>query len=249
MVVDDAYIVYRIYREQRIRLRDVATLRVRGRPVSEVRGIHGVSLVASHGETIGVVGSNGSGKSTLMIAMAGGLPITSGAIYGISQPILLGVNAALKPELSGRRNITIGLLALGLSRKRVDELYDSIVDFSGLGESVERPMRTYSSGMRARLHFAISTAVNPEILLLDEALAVGDADFKERSRERIEKLRQEAATVFVVSHNMNEIRSMCTRALWLRDGELAADGNPEEITAAYEQWVRERGIASPKSGD
>lgn len=238
VVIDETYVTYRVYQENRVRVRDVVTLKVRGRPVSEVEAIRGVSLVASRGETIGVVGANGSGKSSLMSAIAGGLPVTRGAIYAKSQPILLGVNAALKPELSGRRNIVIGLLALGLSRKSVQELYDSIVEFSGLGGSIERPLRTYSSGMRARLHFAISTAVGPEILLVDEALAVGDAEFKDQSRMRIEALRQNASTVFLVSHNLKEVTTSCTRALWLREGRIAADGDPGEVVKEYESSVR-----------
>lgn len=141
--------------------------------------------------------------------------------------------AQLKSTLSGRRNIRIGCLALGIPGKQIDELEPKIIEFAGLEDFIDLPMRTYSSGMRARLHFSIATAVAPEILLIDEALAVGDKEFKRRSAARIREIRDKAGTVFLVSHNLSEIRGTCDRVIWLQDGQIVMDGPTEEVLAAY----------------
>lgn len=241
--VDDAHVTYRVYEDHRQGLRHVVANRMRPRPNVKVHAVKGVSFTAGRGEIIGVVGSNGSGKSTLMRAIAGALPVTDGAIYASSQPMLLGVGSALKPNLSGWRNIVIGGLALGLRGHEIDDLMDGIIEFSGLRESIDRPLRTYSSGMRARLQFAISTSVAPEILLVDEALAVGDEDFKQRSHQRIRELQRAAGTVFLVSHSLSEIRRTCTRTLWLEKGVLMADDEPPAVIKAYKSHMTEREAA------
>jgi teichoic acid transport system ATP-binding protein len=233
VLVDDAHVTYRVYEDRRAGVRELWARGLRPRPYREIGAIRGVSFVAHAGEGIGVIGPNGSGKSTLMSALTGLLPVTRGAIYARSQPALLGVGAALKPALSGRRNIEIGCLALGMTRKDVERLFDAIVDFSGLHRSIDLPLRTYSKGMRARLHFAIATVVTPKILLIDEALAVGDQDFRQRSMAKISSIREEAGTVFLVSHNLQEIGRTCSRVLWLQDGQIVQDGKPASVIAAY----------------
>jgi len=205
-----------------------------GRRVREIRAVKDVSFVAHHGESIGVIGRNGSGKSTLLRTVAGLVPPTAGEVWADGTPSLLGVNAVLVRQLSGARNVYIGAQALGLSRARVDEVYDEIVEFSGIGDAIHLPMSTYSSGMAARLRFAISTAAVPPVLVVDEALATGDRHFRARSQERIERLRDQAGTVFLVSHSAATIRSMCDRALWLEQGALVMDGPVDEVVAAYE---------------
>ena len=154
-------------------------------PITEVPAVRGVSFVAHHGESIGILGTNGSGKSTLLRAVAGLLPPSSGRVFTSAEPELLGVNAAMLPRLTGERNIMIGGLALGLSAKEFRERMDEIVEFSGIGDFAHMPMKTYSSGMGARLRFAISSVAVPEILMIDEALATGDADFRLKRKERI----------------------------------------------------------------
>ena len=149
-----------------------------------------------------------------------------------SQPAL-AVGAALKADLGGRRNIVVGALAMGLSLDEVNSELEAVIDFTALGEAIDRPMRTYSSGMRARLAFAIATMRTPEILLMDEALAVGDLKFRRRSLKG-PALQANAGTVVVVSHNLEEIRN-CNRALWLHRGEIRADGDVETVLAAYEE--------------
>lgn len=207
--------------------------------VTEVEAVRGVSFVAHHGESIGIIGTNGSGKSTLLQAVAGLLPATGGSVYLSGTPSLLGVNAALMRKLSGERNIVIGGLALGLSRREIDERYQDIVDFAGIGDAVRLPMSTYSSGMAARLRFAISTAAVPDILMIDEALATGDAAFRQRSKAKIDQIRDQAGTVFFVSHSLASVRAMCTRAIWLDHGLVRADGPVDEIADQYRAYVDE----------
>ncbi|MBR7743468.1 cell wall-binding repeat-containing protein [Phycicoccus sp. BSK3Z-2] len=227
VVVSHVDIVYRVYAGGR----SGGSGERRG--VRTVHAVKDVSFVAHHGESIGVIGRNGSGKSTLLRTVAGLVPPTSGEVWADGTPSLLGVNAVLVKQLSGARNIYIGAQALGLSKAEVDEIYDEIVEFSEIGDAIHLPMSTYSSGMAARLRFAISTAATPPVLVIDEALATGDAHFRARSQERIEKLRGQAGTVFLVSHSAATIRAMCDRALWLDQGELVMDGPVDEVVDAY----------------
>lgn len=201
--------------------------------VREVQAVRDVSFVAYPGESIGIVGRNGSGKSTLLRTIAGLVPPTAGRLWINGRAALLGVNAVLVPKLTGRRNVWIGALALGLTPEEVEARYDEIVDFADIGEFIDLPMSSYSSGMAARLRFAISTAVVPDILVVDEALATGDAAFRERATERIEQVRQEAGTVFIVSHSHATIQRMCSRALWIDHGRLLADGAPGPVSGLY----------------
>jgi teichoic acid transport system ATP-binding protein len=166
--------------------------------------------------------------------MTGLLPPTKGAVYAQGQPTLLGVGAALMGELSGSRNIRLGGLAMGLSHKEIDEHYDDIVEFSGLGEFIDNPLSTYSSGMGARLRFAIATSRTPPVLLIDEALATGDAAFRKKSEARINRMREDAGTIFVVSHSIASILESCTRAIWLDQGTILADGDVREVADLYQ---------------
>lgn len=237
VVVDDLHVVYRVLvsgkrvgEGHRLLKRSPGMRRTR-----EVRALKGVSFVAREGDVVGVVGRNGSGKSTLLRAIAGLTPAADGAVYADGEPALLGVNAALINELSGERNVVLGALALGLTPEQVDEHYDTIVEFAGLGEFIELPMNTYSSGMAARLRFAIATVTPQRVLLIDEALATGDASFRKRSEERIAHLRSEAGTVFLVSHSLGVIRETCNRALWIDGGVLRMDGGVGEVLDAYSE--------------
>ncbi|WP_369369618.1 ABC transporter ATP-binding protein [Promicromonospora sp. Populi] len=256
LVVDDLHVVYRVIggsakkaaengavvRDVKVKVPFYKRLLRAGRrhvgAVSEVHAVRGVSFTVRHGESVGIVGVNGSGKSTMLRAIAGLMPPKSGSVHVSGEPSLLGVNAALMPSLTGERNIMIGGLALGLTPKQVDERFDEVVEFSGIGDFVYLPMRTYSSGMGARLRFAISSASSPDILMIDEALATGDAAFKERSKSRIEDVRANAGTVFLVSHSISTIEAMCTRVLWMHQGQLVMDGPVHEVADAYKNFVR-----------
>jgi teichoic acid transport system ATP-binding protein len=236
VVVDDLHVTYRVFSSGRaVKKSRGGLLKQSGRGIREVQALRGVSFVAYENESIGVIGANGSGKSTLMRAMTGLTPPASGAVFASSRPNLLGVGAALIPTLSGERNIILGGLALGLARKEVDRLSEEIVEFAELQEFIDLPMRTYSSGMQARLKFAIATIKQHEILIVDEALSVGDRGFRARSENRIREIRDNAGTVFLVSHSMMSIRDTCTRTIWLNRGELMMDGPTDEVVSAYEE--------------
>jgi teichoic acid transport system ATP-binding protein len=249
LIVDDLHVTYRVWGGSR-RPAEVEKSSVFRRmlnrgsghvgAVTEIKAVQGISFVARHGEAIGIVGRNGSGKSTLLRAIAGLLPLSGGAVYVSGEASLLGVNAALIKTLTGERNIMIGGLALGLTPAQVRERFDEIVDFAGIGEFVELPMQAYSSGMGARLRFAISSAARPDILMIDEALATGDAEFRARSQARIDEIRHHAGTVFLVSHSLTAIKAMCSRALWIEGGKLALDGPVDDVCAAYQQFARDR---------
>ncbi|WP_307825027.1 ABC transporter ATP-binding protein [Streptomyces sp. M2CJ-2] len=208
--------------------------------VRTVHAVRNVSFVAYRGEAIGLIGTNGSGKSTLLKAVAGLLPVENGRIYTGGQPSLLGVNAALMNDLTGERNVHLGGLAMGMSREQIRERYQEIVDFSGInekGDFITLPMRTYSSGMAARLRFSIAAAKDHDVLLIDEALATGDRSFQKRSEARIRELRRQAGTVFLVSHSNKSIRDTCERVLWLERGELRMDGPTDEVLKEYEAFT------------
>lgn len=239
LIVDGLDITYRVFGGRKAaapagRLQRLVQ-RSRGHvgSVTEIPAVRGVSFVARHGEAIGIVGRNGSGKSTLLRAVAGLIPPTRGSVYVSGEPSLLGVNAALMGNLTGERNIMIGGLALGLSPAQVRERFDDIVEFAGIGDFVYLPMKAYSSGMQARLRFAISTAAVPDVLMIDEALATGDAEFRARSAERVAQIVENAGTIFLVSHSLASIRNMCTRALWMDRGVLRMDGPVDEVCDAY----------------
>lgn len=232
VIVDGVHVKYQVFASGKA----VGSSKL-GRTTRGVRTVHalkGVSFVAFENESIGVIGANGSGKSTLMRTMVGLTPPAAGAVYASSRPNLLGVGAALLPDLSGDRNIVLGGLALGFERSEIERLRDDIVAFAELEEFIDLPMRTYSSGMQARLKFAIAAAKQHEILIVDEALSVGDKRFRARSEGRIREIRDNAGTVFLVSHSMTSIRDTCDRVIWLHKGELVMDGPTADVVNAYE---------------
>ena len=242
VVVDNLEIVYRVYNAgaSKGNAASVFGRLMQGLSSPAMREIHavrGVSFTAYEGESIGLIGRNGSGKSTLLRAIAGLLPPEKGAVYTEGQPSLLGVNAALMDDLTGERNVRLGCLAMGMTPEEVTEHYDSIVDFAGIGDFISLPMRTYSSGMAARLRFAIAAAKSHNVLMIDEALGTGDAEFKRKSEERIRELRDEAGTLFLVSHSLDTVRDACNRAIWIDKGLIRMDGDVTEVADAYEAAV------------
>lgn len=240
IVVDDLHVTYRVYEDVRPTLRRFITNRFRPRSYTAIRALRGVSFTLYPGESLGVIGSNGAGKSTLLRALGGLLPPSEGSVHATEVPVLLAVGAALRADLSGRRNVYLGGSALGLSVAEIDERFEEIVEYSGVGEAIDRPLRTYSSGMAARLQFSVASAVSPEILLIDEALAVGDERFKEKSKQRILEMHGQAGTVVIVSHGMDSVRELCNRAIWIEDGELREDGEPNAVIRAYREWNESR---------
>lgn len=210
-----------------------AILRSRMRTVD---ALHPLDFVAYSGESIGVLGKNGSGKSTFLRLVAGSERPTAGDVLVSEQPTLLGVSAVLQPNLSGRQNIRLGLLAMGLSSDVAEELQPEIIEWAELTDAIDRPLSTYSSGMAARLKFAIATAVRSEILLVDEALSTGDSTFASKAQARMNQFLGESGTVFLVSHSASTIEKNCTRAIWLHEGELVSEGSVNWVASLYKRW-------------
>lgn len=204
---------------------------------TRVNAVNNVSFTVREGEHVGLVGANGSGKSTMLRMIAGVEPPSSGRILAAATPVLLGVNAALIPTLTGARNVRLGLLALGFAPSEIKDIMPGVVELAGIGDAIHRPMNTYSSGMGARLRFAIAASARPDILLIDEALGTGDAAFAARSQRAIDDLRAGAGTIFLVSHAAKTIEEMCTRAIWLDKGDLIADGEAIPVARAYRWWA------------
>ena len=244
VVVDNAHIVYKVLASGRRATRGLrgGGLLSKKMEVREVHAIKGVSFTIYEGESVGIIGSNGSGKSSLMTAIAGLNPIASGAIYASARPMLLGVGAVLLPAISGLKNILLGGLAMGYTRKEINASAEEITKFAGLEEFIDLPMKTYSSGMSARLRFSIAASRDHEILIIDEALAVGDQEVRNRSEARMREMRYRAGTVFLVSHSMKSILGTCTRVIWIEKGELIMDGKPEKVVKAYNKHTGSKTI-------
>ena len=233
--VQGVSVTYRTFYERRPTLKDALVRLGRGqRIVREVAALRDVSLQVAPGTILGVVGANGAGKSTLMRAIAGILPPTAGRITVRGRvSTLLALGVGFNPALSGRQNVVLGGLAAGLTRGEITERYPAIADFAELGDFMDLPLRTYSSGMHSRLAFSVAVHLDPDILLVDEALAAGDARFKRKATARMTELLAQARTMIMVSHALGAISEMCTSAVWLDRGRVRLVGPPGDVVAAY----------------
>jgi teichoic acid transport system ATP-binding protein len=236
LVAEDVHVRYQLDGGARS-LRSVFTRR---RALSDriVEAVRGVDLTLRHGDALAVIGRNGSGKSTLLRALAGLVAPSQGRVLAAATPVLLGVQSVLQPELSCVDNIMMGSTALGMSRAQARLHAPAVLHFAGLEGKDQMPYRTLSSGMRARLEFSIATEVRPEILIVDETLAVGDAEFRLKSERRIAELVGEARSVILVSHSMGFVRSVATRVVWMDSGRVVMSGTPGEVIAAYDEAVQ-----------
>jgi ABC-type polysaccharide/polyol phosphate transport system ATPase subunit len=195
-----------------------------------------VDLTVRRGEAVGVVGPNGSGKSTLLLALAGIIQPSEGVVEANGHvSTLLSLQAGFDSDLSGRENIALAGALMGIDHKVMEEITPGIISFANIGAFIDAPMKTYSSGMRARVGFSIATAVDPDILLLDEVLQTGDNSFKKKSRRRIAEVLQTAKAVVMVTHDMSWITAFCTRAILLDRGQIVREGDPEEIADIHEE--------------
>ncbi|WP_099299034.1 ABC transporter ATP-binding protein [Corynebacterium dentalis] len=215
----------------------------------QVESVKNVSLVASAGESIGLIGKNGSGKSSLLKLIAGGESPTEGRLLVRSQPTFLGVSPALQVYLTGEQNIYLGCLAIGMSKAEAQEAVPKIAEWAEIGDAIKRPMNTYSAGQGARLIFAISTAIDPEILLIDEALSTGDASFAKKAERRMKELLDGAGNLFLVSHSTGQIEKNCERAIWLDEGSVIADGKAADVCSLYSKWSSYCADNSKKDSD
>ena len=238
--VESVSVSYRAKLEARPTMKS-ALMRL-GRNKQEVRHIEAlknVSLEVRHGEFLGVIGHNGAGKSTLLRTIAGILPPTEGRIVVNGHvTTLLSVGIGFNVELTGRENIKLGGLANGLTPREISAKEEEIAEFSGLGEFIDYPMKTYSSGMHGRLGFAVAVSMEPDILLIDEALSAGDAEFRDRASAKMKELMGKARAIILVSHGLAVVREMATDCIWIDHGTVKATGEPGEVIDAYTRHVQ-----------
>ena len=208
--------------------------RLRHREKETLVALDDVSLQINKGEAFGIIGSNGAGKSTLLKVMAKTLKPSDGTVnvYGRTST-LLQLGLGMKPDLSGRKNVYLGALAAGLRKVEIDEKFDGIVGYAEIGEAIDRPVKTYSSGMFSRLAFAVAMAIEPDIMLLDEILAVGDEEFRAKSMQTMTDLLANAGTIVFVSHTLSSVEEFCDRTMWLDGGKIKSLGESSAVVEQY----------------
>ena len=207
--------------------------------------LNNLNIEVAKGETVGFIGENGSGKSTLLKIITGVLTQTSGEIK-IDGKIsaLLELGSGFNPEYSGYENIYLNGMVLGFSREQIDDMVDDIITFADIGDHINQPVKTYSSGMFVRLAFAVAINVDPDILIVDEALAVGDLEFQLKCMEKFTEFRNSNKTILFVSHDINSIRRFCDRVYWLKNGEIVNEGDTMEVTEQYDNFLKKKSLKS-----
>jgi ABC-type polysaccharide/polyol phosphate transport system ATPase subunit len=224
---------FRLYKERNQSLKS-AVMRRRTSVYEDFWALRDIDLEIHAGETFGLVGDNGSGKSTLLKCMAKILYPDRGSIVTVGRvAALLEVGTGFHPELSGRENIYLNGSILGMTRREIDERFDDIVEFSGVREFIDQPVKNYSSGMYVRLGFSVAIHVDPDVLLVDEVLAVGDETFQQKCAEKFRELKRAGKTVVIVSHSLETVEKMCDRMAWIQNSELMMVGKPAAVVKAY----------------
>ena len=237
VTVDHVSKRFRMYKERNDSLKSMV-MRGKKSVHEDFWALKDVSFEVPHGSTFGLIGKNGSGKSTLLKCLAKILWPEEGSITARGkQASLLEVGSGFHPELSGRENVFLNGSILGMSRKEVARKFDDIVSFSGVGNFIDQPVKNYSSGMYVRLGFSVAVAVTPDILVVDEVLAVGDATFRKRCQTKFKEMKDEGRTVILVSHSMGTVKDMCDQVAWLNEGELKMIGPTKKVVSAYEATV------------
>ena len=240
ITVDNVSMRFRMDKNKTTSLKEWVVTHLLGKQqYEEFSALRDVSFEVKRGEIVGIIGRNGAGKSTLLKVISGIFKPTSGKVVTAGRVApMLELGSGFDMELSGHDNIFLNGAILGFSEEFLKSKYDEIVAFSELGEFIDMPLKTYSSGMLARLAFSVATMIEPEILIVDEILSVGDAAFQEKSRARMMKLMSGGTTVLFVSHSMNQIREMCERVIWLEHGKVQMVGPTEEVCNAYEKQLQ-----------
>lgn len=237
---------YALYRHGIDRLREALTNRKRHR---EFVALHPLSLEVPRGEVLGLIGMNGAGKSTLLKLLAGTLAPSNGKIQVQGRvAALLELGAGFHPDMTGRENVFLAAAVMGLPIDRIEALYPGIVEFAGLEPFMEQPVKTYSSGMFVRLAFAVATSVDPDVLIVDEALSVGDGAFARKSFDRIMGFKKAGKTILFCSHSLYQVEAICSRVIWMHQGSVMMDGDPAQVTAAYSAFLGRQDAQREASG-
>lgn len=243
VVVKNVSKKYKLYDTHAERLKDLLLPKSYG---EEFYALHNVSFKADKGDIIGLVGVNGSGKSTLSNIIAGTVPPTKGSVKTNGEAAMISVSSGLNGKLSGRENIELKCLMLGFSKRQIREMEPDIIEFSELEQFIDQPVKSYSSGMKSRLGFAVSITVNPDIFIVDEALSVGDKAFAQKCLDKMHEFKQRGKTMFFVSHSLTQMKEFCNKILWLEFGEVKAEGEASEILKQYEAFLKEYNAFTPK---
>jgi ABC-type polysaccharide/polyol phosphate transport system ATPase subunit len=229
---------FRLYQNQRDRLKEIIFSPFGKRYGQDFWALRDINFEVERGETFGVIGRNGSGKSTLLQIIAGVLQPTTGSVQAQGRvTALLELGSGFSPEFTGRENIFLSGAILGLSEKTMRDKLEEIIDFAQIGEYLDQPVKLYSSGMYVRLAFSVATSVEPDVLIVDEALAVGDAGFVIRCMQRMKHMKERGATIVLVSHDVHAVRSLCDRAVWLHAGHIKSLGETMDVTSQYVQFL------------
>ena len=236
VIADRVSKVYKMYANQNERLK---AFLFHGRNIRQFYALKGVSFVVKRGDSIGLIGLNGSGKSTLADILGRVSEPTSGRIQINGNPTVISIGAGLNSQLTGLENIEYKGLLIGLTRRQILDLREEIIAFADIGEFINQPVKSYSSGMRARLGFSISVNINPDILIIDEALSVGDPSFTQKCLDKMNEYRKRGKTIFFVSHSLGQIEDFCDHAMWLEYGILKAYGRTEEVLPMYRRFLYE----------
>ncbi len=241
ITVDHVYLTYRMVHATSLKSQFARNKLVKKPKIEQFQALKDITFSVEKGHTVGIIGSNGAGKSTLLKTLSGVLQPDSGEINTFSNSIaLLTLGTGFEPDISGIENIFLNGALLGLKKKTIMEKLDEIIDFADIGDFIYNPIRTYSTGMKARLAFAVASSIDPDILLIDEMLGVGDEEFKEKSRNKLQSMILSDRTVVIVAHNMQTIREYCNDVIWLDKGNLIKYGESNEIIEEYLAFIKQK---------